>query len=311
MTVADSLRDIQYFVAVYEERSFTGAALRENATQSGVSQHIRKIEERAGVRLFLRGTSQVTPTPAGDQYYGYCVDLLRVNEAASMAIRAFGRSLDGEVTIGLMPTMTRCVLAPALAHFMDLHPNVTIRIVEGYSAILTQKARAGDLSFGIVPASADTVGLSLRPFVRTPEVLVSAASRPGHGEPVRLSDLGSLKIVTPDARNARHQTLRTYFAAQGVTIAALLELDTMFATLDLITRTDWVAVLPGIMMAGDSTGGAFSISPLASPSLWLDLVVMQAPWRSTAPAADAFLAVLDAEAQKANAVWASRAPDVA
>jgi LysR family nitrogen assimilation transcriptional regulator len=309
MTIADSLRDIQYFVAVYEERSFTAAAQRENATQSGVSQHIRKIEERAGVRLFVRGTTQVTPTPAGDQYYAYCVDLLRVNEAASMAIRAYGRSLDGEVTVGLMPTMTRCVLAPALAHFMDLHPNVVIRIVEGYSAILTQKARAGELSFGIVPASAEAVGLNLRPFVRTPEVLVSSASRQGHGAPVRLSDLGSLKIVTPNAQNARHQTLRNYFSSHGVKIAALLELDTMFATLDLIARTDWVAVLPGIMMAADSMGKAFTISPLGFPSLWLDLAVMQAPWRARAPAAEAFLAVLEAEAQQANAIWASRTPN--
>ena len=50
----ESLRDIRLFIAVYEERSFTAAAKRENATQSGVSQHIRKIEDRFGVTLFTR-----------------------------------------------------------------------------------------------------------------------------------------------------------------------------------------------------------------------------------------------------------------
>jgi hypothetical protein len=43
--VTESLRDIRIFVAAYEERSFTVAAVREHATQSGVSQHIRKLEE--------------------------------------------------------------------------------------------------------------------------------------------------------------------------------------------------------------------------------------------------------------------------
>ena len=43
--MSGSLRDIRLFIAAYEERSFTAAAIRENATQSGVSQHIRKLEE--------------------------------------------------------------------------------------------------------------------------------------------------------------------------------------------------------------------------------------------------------------------------
>ncbi|HIC67388.1 MAG TPA: LysR family transcriptional regulator, partial [Paracoccus sp.] len=44
-----SLRDISIFVAAYEERSFTAAAERENATQSGVSQHMRNLEYMLGV----------------------------------------------------------------------------------------------------------------------------------------------------------------------------------------------------------------------------------------------------------------------
>ncbi len=44
--MSQSIRDIRVFVAAYEEGSFTAAAARENATQSGVSQHVRKLEER-------------------------------------------------------------------------------------------------------------------------------------------------------------------------------------------------------------------------------------------------------------------------
>ena len=70
-----TLRDIRLFVAAYEERSFTGAATRENATQSGVSQHIRKLEESFGVDLFSRDKGRVAPTPAGDGYYRRCIDV--------------------------------------------------------------------------------------------------------------------------------------------------------------------------------------------------------------------------------------------
>jgi len=62
----ESLRDIRIFLAAYEERSFTAAAIHEHATQSGVSQHIRKLEEGFRVKLFSRAKGQVSPTPAAD-----------------------------------------------------------------------------------------------------------------------------------------------------------------------------------------------------------------------------------------------------
>jgi len=87
--VSESLRDIRLFVAVYEERSFTAAATREHATQSGVSQHIRKLEARFGAQLFSRQGGRVAPTPAGDSYYRRCVELLRAYQAADGAVRAY------------------------------------------------------------------------------------------------------------------------------------------------------------------------------------------------------------------------------
>ena len=63
--MSEGLRSIQVFVATYEERSFTAAARREHATQSGVSQHIRKLEDRLGVKLFARDRGRVgLPLPA-------------------------------------------------------------------------------------------------------------------------------------------------------------------------------------------------------------------------------------------------------
>ncbi len=71
---------MRLFVAVYEERSFTAAALREHATQSGVSQRIGKIEARFRVKLFIRETGSVVPTPAGENYYSHCLAVLRSND---------------------------------------------------------------------------------------------------------------------------------------------------------------------------------------------------------------------------------------
>lgn len=300
----DTPRSIRLFVAAYETRSFTAAAQRENATQSGVSQHVRRLEERLGARLFARAGGGVTPTPAGDGYYRHCIDILHAHATAEEAVRPFRRGLEGEVAIGLMPTMTRCALAPALTRFLDLHPNVTVRVVEAYSATLTAMVRAGELAFAVVPAFAETVGLRLRRFAATPELLVaSGGDGRRHGAPVRLAELGPLQIVVPARQNTRRQTLEAYFAANDVRIERLLELDSMFGTLDLVATSSWVTILPGLMMAQDVRQGRFTISPLIAPPLSLDLVAIEALRHPLPAAALAFQDVLAAVTAEVNAVW--------
>lgn len=302
--MSESFRDLSLFVAAYEERSFTAAAQRENATQPGVSQHIRKLEDRLGVRLFTRGTGPVIPTPAGDALYQRAVLILRAREAAEREVRAYGRALEGEVHVGLMPTMTRCTLAPALDRFMREQPNVVVRITEAYSAMLTPMAVAGALDFAVVPAFGGTTGMQVRRFLRTPEVLVSAPdSDLPHMGPVRLADLGPLRLALPGPRNTRRQTLETYFASNGVQLDRLVELDAMLGTLDLVGTAHWMTVLPAIMMANEATRRHFTVSRLADPPLVLELVLIQPLRRPLSEPAAAFLAVLEEETARLNAGW--------
>src|SRR5258707_14509040 len=88
------LRQIRAVIAVCEEGSFTRAAERENATQSGISQHVATVERTLGVKLFERSARGIAPTPAGLRYYKSCV------EAGGRAAKAHkeARRLAGLVT---------------------------------------------------------------------------------------------------------------------------------------------------------------------------------------------------------------------
>ena len=307
--VSASFTDIRLFVAAYEERSFTLAAQRENATQSGVSQHIAKLESRLGAALFVRDKGRIAPTPAADAYYVRCLDVLRAYEAASGSLEGLAGRLSGEISVGLMPTMTRSALAPALARFSGEHPNVAVKVVEAYSGALTRDVRAGLYDFAIVPAFAGGAGVKVRPFLSTPETLVSrkaggAAHGARHLAPVRMVDLGPLKLVLPGPDNTRRQTLATYFATNGVEVARTMELDAMMGTLDYVGSSDWVTVLPGVMMANDVDERRFKVNPLAAPRLDLDLVSIEPTRRALSPPAAAFFTILAAETQRLNQAWA-------
>jgi LysR family transcriptional regulator, nitrogen assimilation regulatory protein len=301
--VQASLRDICLFIAAYEEGSFTSAAQRENATQSGVSQHVRNLEQAFGVKLFAREKGRIAPTPAGDNYYRRCIEIIRAHASASSVVKSYATGLDGEIHVGLMPTMTRCTLAPALARFVAAHPNVNIHVVEGYSAMLTHRVRAGDLDFAIVPAFPGSAGLKSRLFLQTPEVLVSAPGSPFTAlAPLRLGEVGALKLVLPGKANTRRTTLETYCTTVGAQIERIIELDAMFGTLDFVARGDWVAILPAILM-GEGTDPQFKINPIVDPPLSLDLVLIEPARRPLAPAAEIFLKFLEEEAGALARHW--------
>jgi DNA-binding transcriptional LysR family regulator len=304
--VPQSFRDLRLFVAAFEERSFTAAAQRENATQSGVSQHIRKLEDRLGVQLFLRGSAAVSPTPAGEDFYRHAVGLLRARDAAMRSVRAHGRgALQGEIKVGLMPTMTRLCLAPALARFLDAQPNVLVRITEAYSAALTGMVRAGELDFAVVPGPVASPGLRSSPFIETPEVLVSRAdSGLPHLAPVALRDLPALRLVLAGPGNARRQSIEGYLTSQGVRPERIVELDAMLGTLDMVASHGWMTILPGVMMAEeDRDPRPFTVSPLGDPPLRLQLALIEPARASLRPEADAFLAALREETRRVNARW--------
>jgi DNA-binding transcriptional LysR family regulator len=300
--MSETLRQIRLFVAAYEEGSFTAAAHRENATQSGVSQHIHKLEARFGAALFSRETGAIRPTPAGDLYYRYCIEILRVHEAARNEMKRFGSGLRGEIIVGLMPTITRSVLGPALATFAAENPNAQVKIVEGFSAILTERVRAGEYAFAVVPALQEGPGLNTRLFHSTPEVLVSRrSSRLAHMTPVRLSDLGPLNLLLPSPPNTRRRTLDTYLASNGVRVRKVLEIDSMFGALDLVASTDWVSIFPGIMMASDIDRDLFNINMIVEPQLILDLVLIEPMRQPMGPLAEMFLKLLKNETARIGA----------
>ncbi|MCW6511191.1 LysR family transcriptional regulator [Lichenifustis flavocetrariae] len=298
----ESLTDIRIFVAAYEERSFTAAAMREHATQSGVSQHIRKLEEAYGVSLFTRSKGQVAPTPAADAYYERCIQVLRCLAAGKSAVRAFA-GIAGDVHVGLMPTMTRATLAPSIKRVVEEHPNVVVHVVEAYSRILTEKVITGDLDFAIVPAFVGGPGLKVQPFLQTWETLVAHPNRGAHLSRVRLRDGPPLRVVLPSGVNTRRGTLDTYIRSNAVPIDRMLEMDTMMGALDLVATSDWVTIVPALLMNGDIDGRQFSVSLIVDPVATLDLVLIEPLRQTLSPAAQAFLDIIKAEAHRLNEVW--------
>jgi len=309
MTSRISLRQIRAVIAVAEERSFTRAADRENATQSGVSQHVTAAERALGVKLFERTAGGVALTPAGQRYYRHCVEAVGLLQTAGEEARTLVGRVTGDLRIGLMPTFTRAALAPTLERFVPGYPDVNLRLVEGYSANLTEMVLAGALDFAVVPTFEGRTGLTSRLLVRDREMLVSGRRRGLTPlAPVRLNDCAPLKIVVPSPGNVRRRNIDTYLQTYGVAVTRMIEMDAMIGTLEFVACSDWVAVLPGIICVNDIAAGDLVVNPIAAPPLYAEFVVITPTRHTLGAPARIFLEYFKAELARIQATWRRAAP---
>jgi LysR family nitrogen assimilation transcriptional regulator len=298
-----TLRQIRALIAVCEEGSFTRAAEREAATQSGISQHIAALERTLGVKLFERSNAGVRATPAGMRYYRRCIEAVGTLKAGSEEMRALAGRVTGNLRIGLMPTFTRAALAPALKRYVEDYPDVKLKVVEGYSNVLTDRVLAEDLDFAVVPTFEGRVGLRSRLLARDREMLISGKARGFRPlAPVRLRDIVPLKIVAPGPPNIRRRNLDTYFQTNGVPVEDIIEMDAMIGTLEFVAATDWVAVLPSLICVNDVEHGDLVVNPIVDPPLYAEFVVIEPARHTLSVQAQLFLERLQDEVARIQKV---------
>jgi len=292
-------------VAVYEERSFTRAAAREGSTQSGISQHIAQLETELGIRLFTRGAKQTEPTAQCRRFYRDCVDILHRLETAERGARDSAETLSGKLDVGVIPALSMGALAPALKRFTVEHPNIEIHVLESYSDTLTDMVRAGELDFAIVPGSEGALGLRVTPLVRDREVLIAKRDGPHrHLQPVRLAELAPMKIVMPSPPNFRRKHLSAYCETAGAKIESIMELSAMTGNLDFIAQSDWLSVVPTVLLAQEFDRTRLAVRPLVDPPLHVDLAVVETTRAPLTPQATIFRDLLRGEIQRILDAWA-------
>src|SRR5689334_12621210 len=124
----EDLSDLAVFLAVAEERSFTRAAARLGTSQSAISQIVRRLEGRLGLKLLTRTTRNVVPTEAGEQL----VDTLRPAfddiDTRLSALSALREKPSGTVRITTSRHAAELILWPVVRRLLLDYPDVKIEL---------------------------------------------------------------------------------------------------------------------------------------------------------------------------------------
>jgi DNA-binding transcriptional LysR family regulator len=239
----DNLNDLAAFVAVAEERSFTRAAARLGVSQSALSQTLRGLEARLGIRLLNRTTRSVSPTAAGER-------LLRTVGPRFEEIRAELAELGelrhkpaGTIRLTATENAAESVLWPALRTLLPNYPDIKVEVIIDYGLtdIVAEQDDAGVRPGEIV--AKDMIAIPVGPPMRMAVVGSPAyfAKRPPPRTPQELTSHDCINLRLP----ARRGLYAWEFERNGREIKARVDGQLVFNTAALILN----AALDGFGLA--------------------------------------------------------------
>jgi DNA-binding transcriptional LysR family regulator len=189
----DPFAGVETFVRVVESGSFTAAAAALQTAKSSVSDTIRGLEDRLGVRLLDRTTRRVRPTEAGAEFYAHCCRLLEDARRAQNDVRARRAAPQGTLRIASPEGFAERFIFPGLPGFLARHRSLSIELVEGtaYARLVEENL---DLAIRIIRAPEPSwvvrrIGISEVIVVASPGYLAAA------GVPERPADLVRHQLI--------------------------------------------------------------------------------------------------------------------
>jgi DNA-binding transcriptional LysR family regulator len=183
-----NLDDLRALVAVAQERSFTKAAAKLGVSQSALSQTIREIEARVGVRLLTRTTRSVSPTEAGERLLQSVAPRFEEIEAELQAVSELREKPAGTIRITATENATNTIILPRLAKLLRKYPDIKVEIIIDYGLtdIVAQRYDAGVRSGEQVAKG--MIAVRIGPDMRMAVVGAPSYFRK-HPEPKRPQDL--------------------------------------------------------------------------------------------------------------------------
>lgn len=157
MSVNDplSIRQLEVFVALVEQGSFTKAARHLELSQSTVSGHMADLERRLGLRLVERDRNGVQPTAGGRALLLPARQALQAERGARMAVQELSGLLRGTLVVGGSTIPASYLLPGLFGRFHKEHPGVSLRLVTGDSREVLDRIRRAELEVGMVGAAPD------------------------------------------------------------------------------------------------------------------------------------------------------------
>jgi LysR family transcriptional regulator, low CO2-responsive transcriptional regulator len=212
-----TVRQLQVFVEAARLLSFARVSERLHLTPAAVSFQIKQLESLTGIALFERIGKTVRLTDAGRLLLGYAEMIIKALADADQMLTSLKGIKGGRVTVGLVSTAMYLV-PHILARFRMLHPDATIRLVDGNRREILNFLIKGDIDLAVMGRPPEDANVEAQAFAPHPTVIVAAPSHPLAGRRrIALAELSAEEFIYREEGSGTRALLEEFFAGRAFT----------------------------------------------------------------------------------------------
>ena len=238
------LSQMETFLAVAEERSFSRAAVRMHRTQPAISQVIRKLEEETGEVLLDRAARDGALTAAGETLREYALRMLALRREAESALREL-RSLERGQLVLAANEYTCLYLLPVLDAFRRQYPGVDVSVQRSLASRIPEGLTLRNFEMGMVSFRADVERFrSIAVYSDMLMLVVYPEHRLAGVERVSIGELGEEGFVAHNVASPLRRQVIEAFERHRRPLNIHVELPTIEAIKRFVAMGDGIALLP-------------------------------------------------------------------
>ncbi|HWH73929.1 MAG TPA: hydrogen peroxide-inducible genes activator [Methylibium sp.] len=173
-----TLTELRYIVAVARERHFGRAAEACFVSQPTLSVAIKKLEEELDVKIFERGSSEVSVTPLGEEIVRQAQAVIEQAQSIKEIAKRGKDPLAGPLRLGIIYTIGPYLLPELVRHAIEMFPQMPLVLQENFTAKLLEMLRTGELDAAIMAEPFPDTGLAIAPLYDEPFMVATPANHP-------------------------------------------------------------------------------------------------------------------------------------
>lgn len=294
------LTQLEFFLMVVEQGSFSKAAVHVYRTQPAVSIAIKRLEEEIGAPLFDRSQKTPTLTDAGELVYDYARRILALRDQAQNVVSELRALERGRVRIGANESTSLYLLPHLILEYREQHPNVKVEIFRYVSERLPREVLDRNVDFAVLAFEPVDDALESFPILQDELVLIMRPDDPlAKRDSLKIEELGEQSFVAHNVKTtSRHKVVET-FAQHHTPLNITLELATVETIKRFVQLKIGLAFVPRMCVAEELDRGTLATVPVPELRYFRTLWVTHRRTTTLSHAAGAFLEILHQHASKA------------
>ncbi len=254
---------LEDFVAVVEEGTFSKAAVRVFRTQSAVSQAVKRLEEELKTSLLDRDTHGLEPTETGRMVLHYARRILSIRDELNHVIEGLKEAVLGRVTIAAHESAAHYVLPKVLAEFHRRFPRIQIEIQRVPVELVPRHVLEHRVDLGFVTSDPEFHELRSLELFKDPLVLVvPPRHRLADQKTVRVSELGNEHFLVHHVRTPTTERVPTLFEDHHTPLHIAARLWSYENVKEFVKQEMGIAILPRLCVQKELAEGSLIEVPL-------------------------------------------------